>query len=321
LIGPTAINLMLFAADQRWGSMTRTHFAALRSNQPIPSDAGCAGAQPQNRKPSPPCQATETDSQRLVQPRIGRSGTDLAERPPGSPQFEQRGPIMSELTSERARKVLEKCALFRALGERERIELAAHAQPRNFAANQPIFHLGEPGYSMMGVVVGTVRISLPTPKGRDVILADLSAGELFGEIALLDGKPRSANATALTNCELLVLERRDVLPFLERSPTACLNLMQMLCARVRRSDERMAEIAFFDLPARLARVLLRYPAQGRGPPRLSLSQRELAEMSGSTRENVNRCLRDWQRQGILDLKNRWTIVLKPEALHALEESF
>ena len=83
----------------------------------------------------------------------------------------------------------------------------------------------------------------------------------------------------------------------------------------------MAEIAFFDLPARLARVLLRYPAVGRGPPRLSLSQRELAEMSGSTRENVNRCLRDWQRQGILDLKNRWTIVLKPEALHAIEQTF
>jgi CRP-like cAMP-binding protein len=255
-----------------------------------------------------------------MHPRIGGPDADLTKRPPHSP-VDHQGAIMSDLTSERARKVLERCALFRALGERERIELAAHAQPRMFTANQPVFHLGEPGYSMMGVVVGSVRIWLPTPKGRDIILADLSAGELFGEIALLDGKARSANATALTNCELLVLERRDVLPFLERSPTACLNLMQMLCARVRRSDERMAEIAFFDLPARLARVLLRYPAVGRGPPKLSLSQRELAEMSGSTRENVNRCLRDWQRQGILDLKNRWTIVLKPEALHAIEQTF
>ena len=276
--------------------MTGTHSATLRSHKPIPNDAGCAGAQPRDEQASSPWQAAEQQADHL-------------------------GAIMSDLTSERARKVLERCALFRALGERERIDLAAHAQPRTFAANQPIFHLGEPGYSMMGVVVGTVRIWLPTPKGRDIILADLVAGELFGEIALLDGKARSANATALTNCELLVLERRDVLPFLERNPTACLNLMQMLCARVRRTDERMAEIAFFDLPARLARVLLRYPAVGRGPPKLSLSQRELAEMSGSTRENVNRCLRDWQRQGILDLKNRWTIVLKPEALHALEQTF
>jgi len=227
---------------------------------------------------------------------------------------------MNDLAGEKARKLLDKGALFRALGERERTELAAHARSRAFTANEPICHVGDPGYSMMGVILGTVRISLPAPKGREIILADLPAGELFGEIAMLDGKPRSANATALTNCELLVLERRDFLPFLERSPKACLNLMQLLCERIRRSDERMSEIAFFDLPARLARVLLRYPAQGRGPPRLSLSQRELAEMSGSTRENVNRCLRDWERHGILELKNRWTIILKPDALHALEES-
>ncbi|HTV88124.1 MAG TPA: Crp/Fnr family transcriptional regulator [Stellaceae bacterium] len=227
---------------------------------------------------------------------------------------------MSDVTIERARKLLERGTLFKALDEQERTDLAAHAQPRSFAAGEPIFHVGDPGQSMMGVVVGTVRISLPTPKGREVILSDLPAGELFGEIALLDGMSRSANATALTKCELLVLERRDVLPFLQRSPTACINLMQLLCGRIRRSDERMSEIAFSDLPARLAKALLRYPAQGHDPPKLSLSQRELAEMSGATRENVNRCLREWQRRGIIALKNRWTIILKPEALRALEES-
>jgi CRP/FNR family transcriptional regulator, cyclic AMP receptor protein len=226
---------------------------------------------------------------------------------------------MSDATVERARKLLETCALFRALDERARHDLAAHALPRTYAANEPIFHVGDPAYSMMGVVIGTVRILLPTPKGREIILADLVAGELFGEIALLDGKPRSASATALTNCELLILERRDVLPFLKRSSTACLNLMQILCDRIRRSDERMAEIAFFDLPVRLARVLMRCAPQGHGRSKISLSQRELAEMAGATRENVNRCLREWQRSGILELKDRWTIILKPEALRALEE--
>jgi CRP-like cAMP-binding protein len=228
---------------------------------------------------------------------------------------------MNNVTTERARKLLDKCVLFKALDEQGRRDLVPHAQSRIFATNEPIFHVGEPGYSMMGVMVGTVRISLPTWKGKEIILADLTAGELFGEIALLDGKPRSASATALTKCELLVLERRDFLSFLEHSPTACLNLMQLLCGRIRRSDERMAEIAFFDLPARLAKALLRYPAQGHDPPKLSLSQRELAEMAGATRENVNRCLREWQRLGILQLKNRWTIILKPEALHAIEEPY
>ena len=221
-------------------------------------------------------------------------------------------------TAERSRKILEKCEIFSALDEEARRELAACAKPRSFAVNEPICHVGEPGQSMMAVVAGTVRISLPTLKGREIILADLSTGELFGEIALLDGKSRSANATALTKCELLVLERRDVLPFLERNPAACLRLMQFLCARIRRSDERTADIAFYDLPTRLAKTLLHYPAQG-APAKLSLSQREMAEMSGATRENVNRCLRDWQRRGILQLKDRWTIILKPEALRALVE--
>jgi CRP/FNR family cyclic AMP-dependent transcriptional regulator len=217
------------------------------------------------------------------------------------------------------RRLLGKCALFRALDEAARAEFTARAHRRSFAAGEPIFHLGAPGYSMMAVLVGTVRISLPAAKGKEMILADLPAGEVFGEIALLDGGKRSANARALTNCELLVLERRDVLPFLEHNPKACLQLMALLCARIRRSDERMSDIAFFELPARLAKTLLHYPAPGNDPPRLSLSQGELADMTGGTRENVNRCLRDWQRRGILDLREGWTIILKPDALKALAE--
>lgn len=228
--------------------------------------------------------------------------------------------MTNSTTVESGRKLLERCPLFGALDEVGLRELVAHAQPRSFAVGEPICHIGQPGHSMMGVVIGTVRILLPTAKGREIILADLPAGELFGEIAMLDGKPRSANATALTNCELLVLERRDVLKILERNPAACVKMMEILCARIRRSDERMADIAFFDLPSRLAKTLLRYPAQGRRPARLSLSQRELAEMAGGTRENVNRCMRKWQRRGIVELKDRWTVILKPEALEELVET-
>jgi len=221
---------------------------------------------------------------------------------------------------ERGRKLLQNCLLFSTLGQDARREISAMAHLRNFAAGEPICRLDDDGDSMMAVVVGTVRITLPTVKGKEIILADLRTGEVFGEIALLDGKPRSANATALTNCELMVLERRDVLPFLERNPAACMKLMEFLCARIRRSDERMADIAFYSLPIRLAKTLLSYPPQGRGTNKLSLTQSELAEMAGGTREKVNRCLRDWQRQGILELKDRWTIILKPEALRDLLKS-
>lgn len=219
--------------------------------------------------------------------------------------------------AESGRKLLEKCVLFSALDEQARRDLAAQARPRYFAARELICRVGDPGQSMMLVVVGTVRISLSAPNGKEIILADLTLGDIFGEIALLDGKPRSANATAMAKCELMVLERRDVLAFLERNPSVAMKLIEILCARIRRSDERMSDIAFLDLPVRLAKTLLLHLAQKRGPPRLSFSQTELAEMSGGTRENVNRCLREWQRRGILQLKERWTIILKPEALTAI----
>jgi CRP/FNR family transcriptional regulator, cyclic AMP receptor protein len=222
--------------------------------------------------------------------------------------------------SDRGRKLLEKSALFGTLDEKARREITAYAKPRSYTAGEPICRLEDQGDSMMAVVVGTVRISLPAIKGREIILADLQPGELFGEIALLDGKPRSANATAFTNCELMVLDRRDIMPFLERNPSACIKLMDILCARIRRSDERMSDIAFFDLPVRLAKTLLNYPTTRPGVMKLSLSQSELAAMAGGTRENVNRCLREWQRRGILELKDGWTIIRKPAALCDLLDS-
>jgi len=226
---------------------------------------------------------------------------------------------MVDLKSGRyGRRVLEQSPLFAQLDENSRHELISLAMPRSFGAGEPVCRVGDPGGSMMAVLAGTVRISMPTVKGKEVILADLRPGQLFGEIALLDGKPRSANATALTKCDLLVLERRNVIPFLERNPAACLQLMELLCARIRRSDERMADLAFFELPSRLAKVLLSYASEKTGAEvRLSLSQTELAEMVGATRENVNRCLRDWHRRGIVKLKGGWTIILDTEKLRGL----
>ena len=221
-------------------------------------------------------------------------------------------------TSGYGRRVLEQSPLFARMDENSRRELIGQAIPRSFGVGEAVCRIGDPGGSMMAVLTGTVRISMPTVKGKEVILGDLHAGELFGEIALLDGKPRSANATALTKCELLVLERRNVIPFLERHPAACLQLMELLCARIRRSDERMADLAFFELPTRLAKLFLSYGSEKPGKEmRLSLSQTELAEMVGATRENVNRCLRDWHRRGLVKLQGGWTVIPNPEKLRDL----
>ena len=219
-------------------------------------------------------------------------------------------------------RLLGKCLVFRALDEPTRVELATRMRRRNYKASEPIFHLGAPGHSMMVILQGAVRVSLPSPKGRTIILADLGVGDVLGEVTLLDGMGRSADATAITNCSLAVLERRDVLPFLERRPEVCLTLLELMCARLRRSDERMSEIAFFDLPSRLAKVMLeriKESGTARTKPRLSLSQSELAAMINGTRENVNRCLRDWQRRGIVEIHDRWIVIAREEALRELAD--
>ena len=129
-------------------------------------------------------------------------------------------------------QLLSKSLLFGALDDGARRELAGHARRQNFDTGEPIFHVGAPGQSMMVIVTGTVRVSLPGPKGKGVILADLPAGELLGEVALLDGKERSADAIALTKCELVILERRDFVAFLEKRPDVCLKLLALMCARL-----------------------------------------------------------------------------------------
>src|SRR6266568_4009903 len=113
-------------------------------------------------------------------------------------------------------QLLGQCLVFRALDETARVELLTRACRRRFRSGEIIFRIGAPGHSMMVVLKGTVRVSLPEPRGKTIILTDLQRGDVLGEVALFDGGERSAEATALTNCDLLILERRDVLAFLER---------------------------------------------------------------------------------------------------------
>ena len=162
--------------------------------------------------------------------------------------------MATAFASQEIAQLLSKGLLFGALDDDARRELAGHAHRRSFDTGEPIFHVGAPGQSMVVILNGTVRVSLPGPRGKGVILADLPAGELLGEVALLDGRERSADATALTKCELVVLERRDVVAFLEKRPDVCLKLLELMCARLRKSDQRMSDIAFLELSVRLAKV-------------------------------------------------------------------
>jgi CRP/FNR family transcriptional regulator, cyclic AMP receptor protein len=222
-----------------------------------------------------------------------------------------------------ARRLLENCTLFEGLSGSERSAISARAHIRTFDAGTNIFGIGSKGDQMMAVLSGAVRISVPSDDGKELLLAVIQAGEVFGELSVLDGKVRSADATAESACMLAVLERRDILSFFERHPSAWLRIVEVLCDRLRRTDQVLAEIALLQLPARLARTILRVSGSSQvlgQPEKIRFSQRELASMVGGTRESVNKCLRKWQSDGIVRVAEGWIAVIDAATLRRIAES-
>jgi CRP-like cAMP-binding protein len=224
---------------------------------------------------------------------------------------------------EGGRAILGQCGLFRRLSVGERDALLARARVQKYAAHETIFLMGSPGDSMVAVLRGTIRISMPSPDGKEIVLAILGPGEICGEIALLDGKERTADARAATECTVVVLERRDVLAFFAQYPEAWARLIEVLCERLRTADQQMAEFALLPVPVRLAKALLRLATSdrpmvdGAAATHVHLTQRELGNVIGATRESVNKYLRAWQRKGCLRLGDRLIVITDRAALEEL----
>jgi CRP/FNR family cyclic AMP-dependent transcriptional regulator len=232
------------------------------------------------------------------------------------------GPQETEL--KRARQLLGNCVLFGGLSADERAAVVARARIRTVNAEETIFAIGSPGDQMMALLRGTVRISVPSSEGRELLLAIIRPGEVFGELAVLDGKERSADAIAESPCTLAILDRHDILSFFERNPSAWPKLVKVLCQRLRHTDQVFAEVALLQLPAKLAKSMLRLldldrTLAPRKRPVIHYSQRELANMVGGTRESVNRCLRNWQRNGIVQITEGSIIVTNRPALEQMAE--
>jgi CRP/FNR family transcriptional regulator, cyclic AMP receptor protein len=220
-----------------------------------------------------------------------------------------------------ARRLIGNCVLFEGLNDSERSAISARARIKTFDAGEAIFAIGSPGDQMMAVLSGAVRISVPSNDGKELLLAIIHPGDVFGELAVLDGKERSADALADSACTLAILDRRDILSFLERNPSAWAKSVEVLCQRLRRTDQVLAEVALMQLPARLAKMMLRItvPSPVEKMERIRFSQRELASMVGGTRESVNKCLRKWQTGGIVKISESWIAITDREALEKLAE--
>ncbi|MBN8907784.1 MAG: Crp/Fnr family transcriptional regulator [Rhodospirillales bacterium] len=230
--------------------------------------------------------------------------------------------MTSQVTDSR-RAVLLQSPLFAAMQESERDAVLQMAVERRFRRGQTIFQKGDTGTSMMAVLQGRVRISAVSVDGKELTLNVIDRGEIFGEVALLDGKPRSADAHALEDAVLLALERRVFLPFLQANNDLLLRLLAVLCDRLRRTSVALEELALFELPVRLARVLVQL-ADAYGRPSevgtrigLRLSQRDLATLVASSRESVNKQLRAWQKLGVLDMDGGHIVLCQPDTLHRM----
>ncbi len=175
-------------------------------------------------------------------------------------------------------------AVFGALSVEHLERLCAYATTRTVAAGTTLFAKGDPGAALFAVRDGTVKIAVPSIDGREAMFNLLHAGEIFGEIALLDGQPRTADAVTMTDCEFTVIERRDFLTFVHSEPKVALKLIELLCARLRWASTHFEEVVFLNLPARLARTLLRLSEDDKAKEgKLAITQRELSHMLGTTR--------------------------------------
>ncbi len=197
-------------------------------------------------------------------------------------------------------------ALFGDLDDRAQERIAEIAIHRRYRKGSVLFVQGEQAERCFTIVSGAVKISAYHPDGREAVLAVLGPGDVFGELALFDQSPRSADATALEDSELLSIDAKGLNDAISESPKLGLALLRVLGERLRQSNEAFQDIAFFDVPGRVARRLADLAdahgteaAEGGVLIDFNLSQESLAQMVGATRESVNKALALLKRRGLV----------------------
>ena len=233
--------------------------------------------------------------------------------------------LAPKLERDSKREALLCSPLFAVMKPEELDQILDMATERRLRRGQVIFHRGDEGSFMMAVLHGRVRISTVSADGKEVTLNVINPGEILGEIAFLDGQRRSADAVAVEETTVLIVERKQFLPFLHRSEDLFLRVLSVLCSRLRRTSASLEDIALHDLPVRLARTLLRlaedYGQTGKTGIRigLKLSQRDLSNLVASSRESVNKQLRIWREDGLIDDESGYLILRRPTEIQQLSE--
>lgn len=214
--------------------------------------------------------------------------------------------------------LLGRTPLLRKLPAEALAKLAGFAHLRPMAKGETLFRRGDPGTGLLLVVKGRIRVSVPSSEGRDGVLNLVRAGEVVGEIALLDGHARTADAVADTDGEVMLLERRDLLPLLAENGALALALMEVLCERLRQTSAQVEALMFQETGPRIARALLQLSAVQRLAS-VAVTQKQLGEMAGTSRESANRTLKAWEARGLVTLVPGRVTIRDEAAIRSLAE--
>lgn len=213
------------------------------------------------------------------------------------------------------RHLLGQCSLFRGLPQSTLEDVARRLQVRSGASGTLLVAQDEPGEALFVVFTGRVKVAVAGDNGKEVTLALLRPGEVFGEVSLLDGSPRTANVVALSDSQVLVLSREAFLEHIRQSPLTAMNMMKELARRLRRADETIVGLALQDVEGRLSRILARLareegdvPVEGGLLLRRRPTQQELANMVGSSRETVSRTFTSLIRRGLVVPRGRMLVL-------------
>ena len=216
--------------------------------------------------------------------------------------------------------LLGRMPVFAGLSDEARGALAERLSRRPERRSSVVFEEGEPGDRVFLILAGKVKISRRSTDGRENLLAVLGPGDIFGELSLFDPGPRTATATAVTDVELASLEHSALKPWLTERPEAAELLLRVLARRLRRTNNNLADLIFTDVPGRVAKQLLqlaqRFGTQEGGALRVThdLTQEEIAQLVGASRETVNKALADFAHRGWLRLEGKSVLILEPERL-------
>jgi CRP/FNR family transcriptional regulator len=227
---------------------------------------------------------------------------------------------VSETTEQSAVELLRSVPLFADLEEGELERFSHVAVPRSFPAGTRVFHEGDSSDACYIVSEGSFRVTREHSDGRAITLATLGPGEIFGELAMLDGDKRSASAESITDGTLLALPANDVRSLLARNPEIALKLVAGLVRRLRAANARLSRQSFQTVPSRVAGILLQLSRDSQGEDgeevevTIRMNQTDLAQLAGTSRESVSRFLAELERAGVVRSGRGRVTVLQPGKL-------